>query len=100
MIFGLLHGFYVGLDMILRSKYPSLQNRRFFSTKIGKLTSILFTQYLIFFAFIAFRVENFDHMNYAMMKFIFIDFQTKTLESTTCFFVFLNKKIETTMFLI
>jgi D-alanyl-lipoteichoic acid acyltransferase DltB (MBOAT superfamily) len=76
MIFGLLHGSYVGIDMILRSKYPSLQNRRFFSTKIGKLTSILFTQYLIFFAFIAFRVENFDHMSYAMMKFIFIDFQT------------------------
>ena len=76
MIFGLLHGFYVGIDMILRSKYPSLQNQRFFSTKIGKLTSILFTQYLIFFAFIAFRVENFDHMSYAMMKFIFIDFQT------------------------
>jgi hypothetical protein len=58
--------------MILRSKYPSLQNQRFFSTKIGKLTSILFTQYLIF---IAFRVENFDHMSYAMMKFIFIDFR-------------------------
>ena len=73
MIFGLLHGFYVGIDMILRSKYSSLQNRRFFSTKIGKLTSILLTHYLIFFAF---RVANFDHMRDAMMKFIFIDFQT------------------------
>ena len=76
MIFGLLHGLYVGIDTILRSKYPSLANQGFFSTKIGKLSSILITQYLIFFAFIAFRVENFDHMMYAMTKFIFIDFQT------------------------
>ena len=76
MIFVFLHGLYVGIDTILHSKYPSLVNQRFFSTKIGKLSSILITQYLIFFAFIAFRVENFDHMSYAMMKFIFIDFQT------------------------
>jgi hypothetical protein len=48
--------------MILCSKYPSLQNQKFFSTKIGKLTSILFTQYLLF---IAFHVERFDHMIYA-----------------------------------
>ena len=77
MIFGLLHGAYVGIETLLRSKYPSLINQKFFGSKIGKLTSILVTQYMIFFAFIAFRIENFDHMSYAMLKFVFIDFQTE-----------------------
>ena len=39
------------------------------------------TQYLIFFTFIAFRIQNFDHMWYAMQKYILLDFNTsQTIE--------------------
>ena len=34
MIFGLLHGFYVGIDTILRSKYPSLTIKDFLVAKL------------------------------------------------------------------
>jgi D-alanyl-lipoteichoic acid acyltransferase DltB (MBOAT superfamily) len=81
IIFGLLHGIYVAFDTIIRIKFPSLIKISFFKTKIGYIISILFTQYLIFFAFIAFRVRNLDHMFYSMQKFVFFDFQTNQIMS-------------------
>ena len=42
---------------------------------MGRFVSILFTQYLVFFAWIAFRVEDTDLMIYTMLKFLIWDFQ-------------------------
>jgi D-alanyl-lipoteichoic acid acyltransferase DltB (MBOAT superfamily) len=74
IFFGLIHGIYVTLDFLIRKKSPSFANNSFFKSKIGRLTSILGTQYLIFFAFIAFRVENTNDMFYSMYKFVVFDF--------------------------
>ena len=74
IIFGLLHASYVTIEFIVRRKIPFLSNNKFFSTKIGKIISILVTQYLVFLAFIAFRITDLNHMFYVMGKYIFLDF--------------------------
>lgn len=79
IIFGLLHGVYVAVDTVIRIKFPSLTKIVFFRTKIGSIISILFTQYLVFFAFIAFRIRNLDQLSYSMGKFVFIDFHTNEI---------------------
>ena len=50
------------------------KNSRF--VLIGKIFSILVTQYLVFFTFIAFWMKDFDHMLYAMKKYVLLDFST------------------------
>ncbi len=75
IFFGLIHGIYVTLEIFIRKRHPSFANNRFFKTKQGRIISILFTQYLIFFAWISFRVEDFDLMLYSMQKFLIWDFQ-------------------------
>jgi alginate O-acetyltransferase complex protein AlgI len=79
IIFGLLHGIYVAVDTMIRIKFPSLTKIVFFKTRIGSIVSILFTQYLVFFAFIAFRLRDLDQLSYSMEKFVFIDFQTNEM---------------------
>ncbi len=74
VIFGLIHGIYVTLDSIIRKKFPALEKNKFFKTRQGKILSILGTQYLIFFGYIAFRVSDFQSMLYSMEKFVFLDF--------------------------
>ena len=37
--------------------------------------SILITQYLTFFSFLAFRIQDMDHLFYSMQKYLLIDFQ-------------------------
>jgi len=74
IIFGLLHGGYVVFEFIIRRKIPFLSNNKFFNTKIGIIFSILATQYLVFLAFIPFRISDFNHMFYVMEKYIFLDF--------------------------
>jgi alginate O-acetyltransferase complex protein AlgI len=74
IFFGLIHGVYVTLDFIIRKKSPSFANNSFFKNKIGRIISILGTQYLIFFAFIAFRVKDTNDMLYSMYKFVVFDF--------------------------
>ncbi len=76
IIFGILHGIYVSVDTLIRKKFPNISNNLFLKTKIGKICSILGTQYLIVFAFIAFRVKDTEHMLYYMEKFVLLDFQT------------------------
>jgi len=92
VIFGLLHGIFMASHRLLITKFPSLGTLKFFKTKLGIIFSILVTQYLIFFAFISFRVQDFSEMVYSMEKYVFWDFATtKTLEimSTNKFAVFL-----------
>jgi D-alanyl-lipoteichoic acid acyltransferase DltB (MBOAT superfamily) len=75
IIFGILHGLYVGIETAIMSIFPSLRNNSFFKSKFGKIISILFTQYLILIGFLAFRVHDLEHLSYSVQKFIFIDFE-------------------------
>ena len=76
VIWGGLHGIFLASFTILRKKFPHASANVFFKTKFGKIASILITQYLVFFTFIAFRVQDFDHMVYSMEKYVFLDFET------------------------
>ena len=80
IIWGGLHGIFLAIFTVLRKKYAK-PTESFFKTKFGKIFSIIATQYLVFFTFIAFRIENFDHMLYAMQKYVFFDFQTDGISS-------------------
>jgi len=80
LIFGILQGIFVGIHTILRRKIPFLRNHKFFKTKFGKISSILATQYLIFFSFLAFRISDLQHLLYSMEKYLILDFQiTETI---------------------
>tara|TARA_B100000745_G_scaffold210550_1_gene139422 strand:- start:1557 stop:2033 length:477 start_codon:yes stop_codon:yes gene_type:complete len=80
VIWGGLHGIFLAVFTILRKKY-SKPTEPFFKSKFGKLFSIFVTQYLVFFAFIPFIVQDFDHMWYAMEKYVILDFTTsQTIE--------------------
>ena len=75
IVFGIVHGLYVGVHMVLRKNIPFLRNHIFFKTKFGKVVSILVTQYLIFFSFLAFRISDLEHLFYSMQKYLILDFQ-------------------------
>ena len=76
IIWGGLHAIYLIIHKLFSNKYPSLKNNKFFKSKIGKIISIICTQYFIFLAWIPFRVNDFDSIIYSMSKYIFFDFQT------------------------
>jgi D-alanyl-lipoteichoic acid acyltransferase DltB (MBOAT superfamily) len=76
VLWGVLHGLYLAIHKIILDKIPSLANVKLFKTKLGMIVSILVTQYLVFLAWIPFRVQNVDFMKYAMFKYIFLDFNT------------------------
>ena len=73
VIFGIIHGLYVGIEASIRSMFPSLRNNSFLKSRLGKIISILTTQYLIFLSFLAFRVHDLEHLSYSIQKLIFID---------------------------
>lgn len=75
VIWGLLHGAYLVIHKILKNQFPHFCLHPFFKTKIGKFLSILGTQYLVFLAWIPFRVKDTDQMLYSIHKYIFIDIQ-------------------------
>ena len=80
LIWGGLHGIFLAVFTVIRKKY-SKPVEPFFKTKFGKFFSIFVTQYLVFFSFIAFIVQDFDHMWYAMKKYVILDFTTsQTIE--------------------
>jgi len=80
VIWGMLHGAYLAIHKAIQDKFPILKNNYFFKTKIGKVFSILVTQYLVFLTWIAFRVRDFDDLMYSMKKYVFLDF---AIEQTT-----------------
>jgi alginate O-acetyltransferase complex protein AlgI len=80
VIWGVLHGSYLAVHKALLHKFPILENNKFFKSKIGKIISILVTQYLVFLAWIAFRVHDFNDMIYSMNKYVFFDFQTQGIK--------------------
>ena len=87
IFFGLIHGIYVTIEVVIRKKIPKARNNPFFKHRFGKILAIFGTQYLIFLAFIAFRVEDFDSMIYVISKYIFLDFAI----SETIAFISINK---------
>jgi len=100
IVWGLLHGIYLIIHKLISNKFPQIKNNYFFNTKFGKTISIFVTQYFIFLAWIPFRVNNVDHMLYAMEKYVLIDFQFTEFLSTIssnkfpifliCLFIFLH----------
>ena len=81
IIFGIMHGLYVGIQTSIRSIFPSLQNNTFLNSRSGRIISILITQYFVFLAWLAFRVHDFDDLSYVLFKYIIWDFAiTKTLQ--------------------
>ena len=76
IIFGVLHGIFVSSDTLLRKRVSSEKLNSFFKTKLGTVVSIFVTQYLVFLAFIAFRVKDIEHMAYSLQKYVVIDFRT------------------------
>jgi D-alanyl-lipoteichoic acid acyltransferase DltB (MBOAT superfamily) len=76
LIWGGLHGIFLAVFTVLRNKY-SKPVEPFFKSKFGKFFSIFVTQYLVFFTFIAFVVQDLDHMWYAMKKYVILDFATE-----------------------
>jgi len=81
VIFGIIHGLYVGIETAIRSIFPSLRNNSFLKSRLGKIISILATQYLIFLSFLAFRVHDLEHLSYSIQKLIFIDLEINEISS-------------------
>jgi len=81
VIFGIVHGLYVGIETAIRSIFPSLRNNSFLKSRFGKIISILSTQYLILIGFLIFRVHNLEHLSYSVQKLIFIDLEINGISS-------------------
>ena len=73
LIWGGLHGIFLAVFTVLRKKYYK-PTEPFFKTKFGKIFSIIITQYLVFFTFIAFRVQDLDALPYLFYKYLVWDF--------------------------
>lgn len=84
VIWGLLHGIYLAVHKSLIDKFPNASGSRFFKSKIGTIFSILITQYFVFLTWIAFRVQNTDHMFYSIQKYVLLDFN---ISATTEFII-------------
>ena len=74
VIWGVLHGTYLALHKFILNRFPSLNRINFFRTKFGIIISIAITQYLVYLAWIAFRVKNLEYLLYSMQKYILWDF--------------------------
>jgi len=86
ILFGTMHGLYMGFHTLIIHKFPRVRLLGFFKTRIGKFVSILITQYLVFLSFIAFRVQNLDQMFYSMYKFVVLDFQIRDMLSIIAYY--------------
>jgi alginate O-acetyltransferase complex protein AlgI len=75
VIWGVLHGTYLAVHKMIANKFPALANHSFFKSKIGVLLSIIITQYLVFLAWISFRVRETNAMLYSIQKYVLLDFQ-------------------------
>ena len=75
VIWGLLHGAYLVVHKIISNKFLILRDTQFFSSRIGKVISILIVQYFVFLAWIPFRVSDLDGMLYSVRKYILLDLQ-------------------------
>jgi alginate O-acetyltransferase complex protein AlgI len=73
VLWGLLHGSYLAVHKAIANTFPSLTKCLFFKRPLGRLLSIIITQYFIFLAWIAFREKNVGYMLYCIEKYLFPD---------------------------
>lgn len=80
IIWGLLHGAYLSIHRFVIHKTTSF-NLPHINPKLHLIFGILITQYFVFFAWIPFRVRNFDYLAYCMYKYVVPDFHIDTIVS-------------------
>ena len=76
LIWGALHGGYLAIYKIIVKKFPLLEDNKLLRSKKTKIISILITQYFVFLAWLAFRVEDIDALPYVLYKYVVWDFAT------------------------
>lgn len=76
LIWGALHGGYLAIHKIIVKKFPLFEDSKLLKSKKTKIISILTTQYFIFLAWLAFRVEDINALPYVLYKYVVWDFAT------------------------
>ena len=76
LIWGALHGGYLAIHKIIVKKFPIFEDNKLLKSKKIKIISILTTQYFIFLAWLAFRVEDINALPYVLYKYVVWDFAT------------------------
>ena len=74
VVWGLMHGGFLVIQKVFSNYFPSLSNNQFLKSRLGKVLTILGTQYLIFMTWLAFRVEDFETLSYVLYKYVIWDF--------------------------
>jgi len=77
VIWGGLHGIFLATHTIIKRKFPQASSHPFFQKRVGKFSSIIITQYLVFFTFIPFFIPDPNSMLINMQKYVFLDFLTE-----------------------
>ena len=77
LIWGALHGVYLVIYKILITKFPSLEDTQLLKSRKTKIIAILITQYFVFLAYVAFRVEDVSALPYVLYKYVVWDFATE-----------------------
>jgi alginate O-acetyltransferase complex protein AlgI len=78
-VWGLLHGIYLAVHLLVLRKFSVIGNNVFFKSKLVKILAILITQYFVFLTWIPFRIHDVNYMLYAMNKFVLWDFVTEKI---------------------
>lgn len=79
LIWGLMHGTFLAVQKILVDKFPKLKNNRLIKKTNFKIISILVTQYFVFMAWLAFRVQDVEALSYVLYKYVVWDFATDAI---------------------
>jgi len=82
VVWGVLHGVYLAIHRAIVNQFPILSRLDLSEHRILKFLAIIGTQYLVFFAWIPFRVRDVDGMIYAMQKYVFIEVSTSSFIET------------------
>jgi len=78
VIWGLMHGLYLTVQKLIVKRFPKLKNNTFTQKRHIKIISILVTQYFVFMAWLAFRVQDIDALSYVLYKYVIWDFATSS----------------------
>tara|TARA_B110001454_G_scaffold207049_1_gene218040 strand:- start:1138 stop:2604 length:1467 start_codon:yes stop_codon:yes gene_type:complete len=74
IVWGLMHGLYLAVQKLIMNKFPKLAKSAFVQKRHIKIISILVTQYFVFMAWLAFRVQDIDTLQYVLYKYVIWDF--------------------------
>ncbi len=76
VIWGLMHGTYLAVQKAFSNRFPNLEKSKFIQKRYIKIISILGTQYFVFMAWLAFRVQDVEALSYVLYKYVVWDFAT------------------------